>query len=117
MQPLTRNLTALSVLMAVGGTAQAQSVNIPHTFQAGDPAVAAEVNANFAPMTEALEILEGALDTTLSRIDELKAELGMTEAELEGVPASLLAFSMLTEGWPSGQTPGLCDMQDVRGLH
>lgn len=48
-------------------------VPIPHAFQAGTPAVAAEVNANFAA-------LQSALEGALSRIDALEAELAKVQA-------------------------------------
>lgn len=115
MSPFARNLTALAVLMALGGTAQA--VNVPHTFQAGDTARAAEVNANFAALLEAVNALEDQLGTALNRIEELEGDLAMTEAELaaveadlsalessvsdmDAVPASLLAFSEHLEVLP-----------------
>ena len=37
--------------LAVPGILAAADVNVPHTFAAGTPAVAAQVNANFAALT------------------------------------------------------------------
>ncbi len=53
---MTTKLSGFMLLSAIATTAYAASV--PHTFQAGQPARAAEVNANFAALVTAVTALE-----------------------------------------------------------
>ena len=50
--------TAALALSLAGGTATAQTEQVPHTFEAGTLASAAEVNQNFAALVERLDALE-----------------------------------------------------------
>ena len=52
-------------LLAVVGAAYAQEVELPHVFQAGTPARAADVNANFAALADAVNDHGTALATLL----------------------------------------------------
>ena len=68
-----------ALLLALGTSPAIAEVEIPHTFQPGGKAVAAEVNANFAALRD-------ALNAAFTRIDELEAQL----AELQGNSALAL---------------------------
>lgn len=63
-----------AVLAALSGFALAASV--PNTFTAGTPAVASQVNANFAALVDAVTSLE-------SRVNKLEGQ-GLTAADLAG---------------------------------
>lgn len=91
-------------------------VSIPHQFAAGDPAVAAEVNANFQALAEALNAAllqieeQGAiLDDRLARIEDLEAEVAGLEAEVAaletGGPGSS-ALDDFVEVIPDPYVPG-----------
>jgi hypothetical protein len=54
----------IAAIMAAGAVANAANVTIPHTFVPGDPALAAEVNANF-------QAVKAAVDDNDRRIAEL----------------------------------------------
>jgi hypothetical protein len=60
LEAFARMFAALSVVAALAGNAPAASV--PHTFTAGTVASAAEVNANFAALVEAINALEAKVD-------------------------------------------------------
>lgn len=92
MNPWVRNATAVAVLFALGGAANAGSVAVPHTFEAGTPARAAEVNANFAALV-------AALNAALDRIDELERDLDAL------LPEQLVSFSEHLEVFPDPVTP------------
>lgn len=68
-----RHLVPGVLLLALAAGPLHAEVAIPHTFQAGEAAVAAEVNANFAALRD-------GLNAALARIDELEAQV----AELQG---------------------------------
>lgn len=63
------------LLLALGSVPLLAQVNIPNTFASGETAVAAEVNANF-------QALENALNDALLRIDTLESELDQAQTAL-----------------------------------
>lgn len=68
---------ALSALALAGGGAgtagSGLDITLPFSFQAGQPARAAEVNANFAAVESAVEVFAGSVD---ARIDVLEQSVG-----------------------------------------
>jgi len=66
--------TAVLALSLAGGTATAQTVQVPHTFEAGTPARAEEVNQNFD--AGAVAINDNAMDIAalMERLDALEVQ-------------------------------------------
>jgi len=62
--------TTVLALSLAGGTATAQTVQVPHTFEAGTPARAEEVNQNFD--AGAVAINDNAMDIAalMERLDD-----------------------------------------------
>ncbi len=73
------------VLGALVLPAVATAVDLPHAFQAGDPVVAAELNANFEALSSAIDALVIREDTTI-QIDPAQTCAAIQEAldELDG---------------------------------
>lgn len=67
------NLASAALLLALTSGPAVAEVAIPYTFQAGEKAMAAEVNANFAALRD-------ALNEALERIDDLEAEIATLQA-------------------------------------
>ena len=65
-----KSLTIISSSFLVFGSALAQT-QVPNTFEAGQPARATEVNANF-------DALELAIDQNAADITELQQRVGLT---------------------------------------
>lgn len=78
MRSLIRSLAALT-LVAFSALSLA-ATTVPHTFTAGAPARAAEVNANF-------QALVTAIDTLSARVDKLDGTTPLTMADLAGTYA------------------------------
>ena len=62
--------TGLALLLIGAATAQAQT-QVPNTFQSGQPARAADVNANF-------DTLQTAIDQSVADIQQLQQTVGIT---------------------------------------
>ncbi|MCH8497165.1 MAG: hypothetical protein LAT63_01685 [Marinobacter sp.] len=65
------------LLLALGSLPLVGQVTIPHTFVAGDKASAAQVNANFDALKDAVEVLQ-------ARVQQLEDELQSGLSQLEG---------------------------------
>ncbi len=65
---VTRAVVAGALTLALAAVLQADEVDVPNTFSAGEPAVAEEVNANF-------EALEASVDDNAVRIVELESSM------------------------------------------
>lgn len=70
-------MLAGAMAFALAGTAQGQ-VSVPNTFTDGTPAVAADVNANFSALADAINDLAG-------RVDALENDSGGAAAGVPGV--------------------------------
>lgn len=84
-----------AVLSATQVSAEAIAPTSVNEFQAGSPAVAAEVNANF-------QALIGAINDNAARIDALEENQGT--ADLAGRSYKILAFEtgmFISGGWPA----------------
>lgn len=81
-------------------TVQAGSVTVPHTFTAGSPAVAAEVNANFSAV-------ETAVDDNDARIAALEAAL----ASLQGTVTAQAATITSLQATVTAQAATTTDLQ------
>lgn len=77
-------ITAL-VLLSPSLALQASEVDIPHSFSAGTPAVAAEVNQNFSEV-------ETAVDDNHQKIVTMQAEIDALEAENQSLQAEIVAL-------------------------
>ena len=74
-----RNIARLLPILALmWASAQASELDVPHTFVAGQPALAAEVNANFSAV-------ETAVNDNDTRITALEALDGGRSSALHGV--------------------------------
>lgn len=85
MNRITKTIVALTASL-VGSSVVAQTLSVPNTFQAGTPARAAEVNANFSTIANgvndnAVQIaaLTEQLNTLRDRVDYLEAQLEVLE--------------------------------------
>ena len=65
----------------LAGAASAGPLDVPHAFSAGQPAVAAEVNANFAAV-------ESAVDDNAARIAQLEAMVATLQSQVAALQAS-----------------------------
>ena len=74
-------LPTAMALMLIAGTAQGGALDVPHGFSAGQPAVAAEVNANF-------DAVETAVNDNDARIAQLEAMVATLQAQLAALQAS-----------------------------
>jgi type VI protein secretion system component Hcp len=54
-------VSAIAVAVATSSALQAQQVQVPHVFEAGTPALASEVNANFSILTDAVNANHSAI--------------------------------------------------------
>lgn len=86
--------TSLVVGLVIAGGALAGNVSLPNVFQAGSPARASEVNANFASVKTAVDdnfALIGGLATrtgaTESGLTSLTTRVGTAEGQLTAVSA------------------------------
>ena len=75
---------AVAVFLALGLAAPAFGGTLPNNFQAGESASAAEVNANFEALAQAINTLEGELDTMTAEIADLEDQVAILESELDG---------------------------------
>ncbi len=82
---------ALLSLGAVSNQALAGAVNLPNTFSSGTPAVAAEVNANFATVKTAVD----DNDSRITALEETVAALQATIAALQNSLSSVETDSQL----------------------
>ena len=75
-------LTAI-LLVALSATAVAQT-QVPNTFQAGQTARAADVNANFDTMETAVDQVSSRVDEVNSRVDSVNSRLTSVEGVVNG---------------------------------
>lgn len=114
---LYKTLRRMIVIAALPAwfSANAETVNVPHTFTAGTPAVAVEVNANFAAVKTAVDdnhsrlaavellvtTLQAQLVTANNEIAQLKTDLATVNAnsvlQLDGI----LTLQTDNQGYPA----------------
>ena len=97
MTSTTRVFGIVALMMFGSSFAQTQ---VPNTFQAGQPALAADVNANFSTLESATnqntaDISTNAADTQ-ANIAALQAQVAALEATVAGMSPSILNISYLT---------------------
>jgi hypothetical protein len=68
-------LVALGLMVFAAGYGWASDVDIPNTFTSGTTAVAAEVNANFNAVKEAVDDNDARITTNTGDISDLQAQL------------------------------------------
>jgi TolA-binding protein len=80
---ISRNIRYLLPFMALlCASAQAGSLDVPHTFTGGTPAVAGQVNANFSSV-------ETAVNDNHARIVELEAQVAQLQSQVAQLQASM----------------------------
>ena len=70
-----RTIRCLITACALGLASPALADTVPHEFQSGEPASAAEVNANFAALAAAISTLQDRVESLETENAELQAEL------------------------------------------
>ncbi|MGH1484919.1 MAG: hypothetical protein ACRBCI_01790 [Cellvibrionaceae bacterium] len=73
-------ITAIIMLMANITLLNASELNTPHTFVAGEPAVAAEVNENFSAAQTAINDNHALIEATMDTVDDLSISTGVVAA-------------------------------------
>ena len=106
-------IPALCLVLVIVGVSAASSVSVPNTFTGGTPAVAAEVNANFSAV-------ENAINDNDSRVTALEGALGGLAAGCLGGVATKLLFDAVWPGLSAelGVGPeelGLNKLEDLLG--
>jgi hypothetical protein len=64
-----RWICSFIAVLIIAGTVSAQDVSVPHTFQAGTPARASEVNENFAALVDAINEPEASSPPGVARVE------------------------------------------------
>src|SRR5690606_21760173 len=90
---LAMRLFCCFALLGAAHVAQAQDVELPHTFQAGTPARAAEVNANFAALADAVNAHGAVLASVLGEPQEVGT------LSIQGAPYSGTAIPIYGIEW------------------
>jgi len=90
----TRQIVGVIALM-ISGTIYAQT-QVPNSFQTGQPARAAEVNANFSTLESAANQNAADISTNAADILVLQAQVTALEATVAGMTPSILNISYLT---------------------
>ena len=90
----TRQIVGVIALM-ISGTIYAQT-QVPNSFQTGQPARAAEVNANFSTLESAANQNAADISTNAADILALQAQVTALEATVAGMSPSILNISYLT---------------------
>lgn len=88
MYPSSYPLLGLLLLLLAAG-ASADSLVKPHSFSAGSPAVAAEVNENFDVLYQAMTAAEGTIAALAAETSALQARIGALEAQVEALAGML----------------------------
>lgn len=87
MSHLKKTLIASALLLAIGS--EAQAVELPHTFQAGSSAVAAEVNANFSALATAITTLQEEIATLNTALADSQVQVTALEDEVTTLNTAL----------------------------
>ena len=132
MNPFSLKLTRLGVLAVSAIMSQslyAGSVSIPNSFTAGEPAVAAEVNANFDAVKTAVDDNDSriaTLEATIASLQETVAAQATTISNLQNNISSVQSNSVLAldgslqlvtdiNGYPTAQFTGV-NVQVINGV-
>ena len=125
MNPFSLKLTRLGVLAVSAIMSQslyAGSVSIPNSFTAGEPAVAAEVNANFDAVKTAVDDNDSriaTLEATIASLQETVAAQATTISNLQSNSVLALdgSLQLVTDinGYPAAQFTGV-NVQVINGV-
>lgn len=76
---MNRTSVFATAAFVIGVSAQASEVTYPHTFQSGQPAVAAEVNANFDAVKDAVDDNDANVDAVASTVEANSGRIAALE--------------------------------------
>ena len=90
MRLLNSSLTSLALILAGSVPALADDVTIPNVFQAGTPARAAEVNANFSAVESSVDDNAQDIAANVSEISNVSTGVDTNTQDIDTVANLLL---------------------------
>jgi len=96
----------LTVSLFFSSTAMAH--DLPNTFEAGEPIVASEINANFESISSKLDVINSSLDKKNSKVVEI---VGLTDPTIWGSVNFTNGINMCPNKYPGSR---ICSGYDLR---
>jgi hypothetical protein len=102
-----RRLQCVLLMVGAATSLVASELTIPHTFTSGTPALAAQVNANFAATREAVNDNDARIDQLLAQVQALSATVTGLQNQLDDLEdasaGSNIAMGLLNSAVPAVQ--------------